>query len=92
MSNLNVDTARLAQSGQDIITLTKELKEEFEVLFSRISNMATRTLEWVGPSSEQFIERTNIEKIQYIKIVNTLNNYGKMLVEASENYDSVVKR
>lgn len=92
MSNLNVDTAKLQESGQDIITLTRELKEEFDVLFTRISNISTRTLEWVGAASEQFISRTNVEKIQYMKIINTLNSYGKILVETSNNYDSVVKK
>ena len=73
MGNLNVDTNKLRESGQDIIDLTRELSEEFEAFFSRVTNMSTRTLEWVGPSSEQFIKRTNIEKIQYIKIIQTLN-------------------
>lgn len=91
MSNLNVDTVKLKESGKDIIALTRELNEEFEMLFTRISNMGTRTLEWIGPSSEKFIKRTNIEKTQYVKLVNTLNKYGKVLVEVASNYDRVVK-
>lgn len=92
MGSLNVDTNKLRESGQDIIDLTRELSEEFEALFSRITNMSTRTLEWVGPSSEQFIKRTNMEKIQYTKIVQTLNKYGKMLTEVATQYDLVTKK
>ena len=92
MENLNIDTIKLNESGQDIIALTRELKEEFDMLFTRISNMRTRTLEWVGSSSEQFISRTNVEKIQYNKLISTLNNYGKILVDVSMEYSKVVKK
>lgn len=92
MSNLNVDTSKINESGEDIIALTKELNEEFDALFTRISNMGSRTFEWVGPSSQQFITRTNIEKAQYRKIVNTLYKYGKILVNASTEYDSIAKK
>lgn len=92
MANLNVDTVKLNESGQDIISLTRELKEELDAFFTRISNMNTRTFEWVGGASSEFIRRTNIEKTQYMKIVSTLNEYGKILVDASTGYDSVAKK
>ena len=88
MGNLVVDTKRLNESGQDIITLTKELNEEFSALFTRIANMNTRTFEWVGSASEEFIRRTNLEKVQYTKMLNTLNKYGKTLVDAAQEYES----
>jgi len=92
MANLNVDTKKLKESGQDIISLARELNEEFTALFSRISNMATRTYEWVGPSSQQFITRTNLEKTQYRKLIQTLYKYGKILVDASNEYELVAKK
>ena len=87
MGNLIVDTKKLDESGRDIIALTKELNEEFSALFTRIANMSTRTYEWVGSASEDFIRRTNIEKVQYTKMVNTLNKYGKTLVDTAEEYE-----
>lgn len=92
MGNLIVDTKKLSESGNDILTLTSELKEEFEALFARITNMNTRTFEWVGPASEDFIRRTNIEKIQYIKILDTLNKYGKILTYAAQEYENSAKK
>lgn len=92
MANLSVDTAKLSESGQDIISLSTELKEELDALFSRITNMNTKTFEWVGGASNEFIRRTNIEKIQYMKVVNTLKNYGKILTDAALEYESVSKR
>ena len=92
MASISVDTAKLNESGQDIITLAMELNEELDALFSRISNMNTKTFEWVGGASNEFVRRTNLEKIQYKKVVNTLKKYGNILIEAAEGYESVSKR
>ncbi len=92
MGNLVVDTKKLNESGQDIISLTRELNEEFSALFTRIANMNTRTFEWVGSASEEFIRRTNIEKVQYTKMVNTLNKYGKTLVDVAQEYESYANK
>lgn len=88
----SIDTNKLRESSQDIISLTKELNEEFNMLFNRISNMSTKTLEWVGAASTDFIRRSNIEKGQYMKIINSLNKYGKLLNEAANNYDSAINK
>ena len=87
-----IDTKKTYESGQDIIQLTKELNEQFDSLFSRISNISTKTGEWFGPSAEEFIRRTNLEKKQYAKIINSLNKYGKELIDASTAYESCVNK
>ena len=92
MGNLVLDTKKLNEIGQDIISLTRELNEEFSALFTRIANMNTRTFEWVGSASEEFIRRTNIEKVQYTKMVNTLNKYGKTLVDVAQEYESYANK
>lgn len=92
MENLIVDTKKLNESGQDIIRLTREMNEEINSLFSRISSMNTITREWIGSASAEFIKRSNIEKIQYIKLINSLNKYGQFLIDASNDYDYNVKK
>ena len=92
MANLIVDTKKLKESGEDIIRLTREMNEEINSLFSRISNMNTITREWIGLASAEFIKRSNIEKIQYIKFINSLNKYGQFLIEAANYYDYNMKK
>lgn len=92
MGNLVVDTTKLNESGTNIQELAKELNEEFNALFSRISNMNTKTMEWIGPSSQNYIQRTNLEKIQYINLVKTINNYGKLLISAANAYEKAAKK
>lgn len=92
MEKLVVDTKKLNQDGKDIIALTKELSEAFTALFTRIENMNNKTFEWVGAASQEFIRRTNIEKIEYTKMINTLNKYGKTLVNAAQEYEEHIKK
>lgn len=92
MYSLNVDTNSLKESGQDIISLTSELNEEFQALFSRISNMNNRTFEWVGSGADEFIRRTNIEKVQYLRLINVLKKYGKILIDVANEYEIVAKQ
>lgn len=91
MANLIVDTDKLNDSGQDILRLTKELNEEFNAMFTRISNISSNTMEWVGTSANDFIRRANIEKIQYAKLINTLNKYGNHLLVAADKYQNDIK-
>ena len=87
MTNLQIDTKKLRENGEDILILVKELNEEFDALFNRISNMNTRTYEWIGSSSAEYVRRANIEKTQYKKFTNSLSEYGRILVSAAENFD-----
>ena len=92
MENLRVDTEKLNTSGEDIITLTRELNEELNAFFERVTNIGVKTNEWIGASSQEFVTRTNMEKIYYNKIVNTLNSYGKILISASNEYKTHVNK
>lgn len=88
MSKLIVDTNKLLTSGNDIISLTRELNEQVNMLFSRISNMNSNTLEWVGASADEFIRQANIQKSQYIKMIQILNKYGNVLKNAANYYET----
>ncbi len=85
MSNLLVDVDRLNESGKDIVRLSNELNEEFNALFSRISNV-TNTGEWIGPAAQDFVRRTNLEKIQYLKMRESISKYGNLLINISDEY------
>lgn len=88
MSKLIVDTNKLLTSGNDIISLTRELNEQINILFSRISNMNSNTLEWVGASANEFIRQANIQKSQYVKMIQILNKYGNVLKNAANYYET----
>ncbi len=91
MQKLIVDTTKLRESGKDLLALTKELNEELNVFFERITNIGIKTNEWSGISKQNFVMRTNSEKIYYNKILNTLVNYSKILTTAADEYDTHVR-
>ena len=87
-----IDVDRLREAGQDLASLTSEFNEEINALFTRISNMNTKTFEWVGPSSNEFIRRANIEKIQYMKLIESLNKYSRILIDCADSYSAEINK
>lgn len=87
-----IDTVKLKENGKDILYLKNELNEEINALYTRISNISTNTLEWIGPSSNSFIQRCNLEKSQYNKLIDSLNKYGNYLVDVADEYEMEIRK
>lgn len=92
MANLQIDTKKIRENGEDILILIKELNEEFDMLFNRISNINTRTYEWIGSSSAEYIRRANIERTQYKKFTNSLSKYASALISIADNFDWLISK
>ena len=54
--------------------------------------MPVTTREWIGPAANEYVRRTNLEKIAYNLIISDLNKYGKALVNAADRYDASLKK
>ena len=92
MSEINNDTAKMKDCGNDIIRLANELSEVVEALFNRIEQIPTVTQEWVGAGAQEFARRASIEKRDYLKLRAVLISYGRIMVNVAENYENVVAR
>ncbi len=92
MANINVDTTKMRECGEDIMELSNELGENFEQLFTRLANMPAKTFEWVGSSANNFAITTNIEKSDYVKLKNNIYMLGKHLVESADSLDETIKK
>lgn len=91
MENINVNTLKIRESSNDILNLAKELNEQINAFFSRISNMATNTGEWIGESANEFIRISNIQKSDYTNFIKTLNSYGNFLAMCASHYENCIK-
>ena len=92
MNNFDIDTKELYNLGSDIMRLSNELNEEFEGLFNRLAGMSKKTGEWVGDSANSYIDKTKIEKSDYIKYKNSLYNYGKTLCDIATEYETNISK
>lgn len=91
MAEFKVDTVKLRETGKDIIKLTNELNEVFNLLFSRINNMPVTTKEWTGNAALEFVRKINIERKYYNAFKDNLCSYGKLLTIVSDKLELDVK-
>jgi len=90
MTDINVDTVKMRDCGNDIKDLAKDLEDTIEAMFNRISNMPERS-EWVGDSASRFVSLADSDKMQYIALKESLNEYGNYLVDSAEEFEKTIR-
>lgn len=88
MAEIKVDTVKMRDCGNDIIQISLELGEEFELLFEKLQNIPIKTYEWTGAGAMAFASRAGQEKIQYMNFKNDLYKRGKFLVDYANYLES----
>ena len=88
MENINVDTKKMHEYAKDLMLLTNDIHETLDSLFNRLSVINSKTNEWVGLSSENFIKKINVEKIDYFELTKILYQYGKQLDQAATLFEN----
>lgn len=91
MANVNVDTSKLREAGNEIIKLSSELNDNVNGLFERLAKMPVVTREWVGESATEFARLANIDKINYQNLRNSVYNYGRFLIISADQLERAIK-
>lgn len=91
MAEIEVNTTKLRECGNDIMSIANSLENDINDLFDRINNMPVNTYEWTGEAAMAFAKRAKLEKQQYIELKNCLYKYGKYLVECSTNLENDIR-
>ena len=92
MAEIDVDTIKMRECGNDIMQLATEIGQEFSTIFDRINGMNSKTFEWTGKAADAYISRTSKEKLQYFEFKDILYQYGKYLVDSSNDIDSTASK
>ena len=92
MSTIDINTNNIRQTGNDIISLTNEIRAILDDTFTMISNMSLETGEWQGTSAEEFVSLANVDKGNYNRLIQEINNFGKYLVNYSDEMESLIAR
>lgn len=90
MANINADTEKLREKGKDIVQLSVDLNEILISLYKRISLMPTSTLEWTGPSANEFVRRINLESEDYFRMKDVLYCYGRFLTDTADELEKKI--
>ena len=92
MATVDINTNNIRQAGNDIISLTNEIKAILDDTFTMISNMCLETGEWQGTSAEEFVSLANVDRSNYNRLNQEINNFGKYLIDYSNNMESLISR
>lgn len=87
---INIDTEKMRESAKDIMSLANELTVVLDDMFDKLSSVSKRNV-WVGESAEEYSNRVNIEKKDYINFSKVLYQYGKVLNDTANEYDQQIK-
>ena len=87
---IDIDTIKIRNCGNDIVKLSNDLEIIIESLFSDLSKINTNLI-WVGKSADYFIEKSKIDKNQYLSFQKRLNGVGRTLQENADNYNKNIK-
>lgn len=85
MNNFDIDTKELYTCGQDIMKLSNELSTLIEELFTKL-NAINKGI-WIGPSANEYVRRTKLQKLEYTRLKNSLYLYGKNLSDIASEYE-----
>lgn len=91
MSEIHIDTVKLKECGKDIVSLSSELYEIIDTMFKRINNVNKVTGEWVGISATDFVNKANVDKVQYLMMQNQIYQHGKYLIDYANMMENVIK-
>ena len=86
--NIDIDTTKMREAGEDILKLVEELKQTYTTMFDRFDNMPEGTKEWQGESAVRFVASTKKEKLDYMNFVKDLYKYGKYLIDCANYYEN----
>lgn len=87
---IEIDTEKMRESAKDIMSLANELTVVLDDMFDKLSSVSQRSV-WIGDSAEEYSNRVNIEKNDYINFSKILYQYGKVLNDTANEYDQQIK-
>ena len=91
MADINIDTVKINECGQDLVKLSNEMNMIINQMFTRINNISGSEGIWVGPGAEKFKQYANIDKKQYTTFIDNFYKFGKYLIDYSSSYEQLIK-
>lgn len=86
-----IDTESLEQIGNNINNVNEEYLEEINKLFNRIAQVPNKTLEWVGPKSEEYVKVIEQKKPEFLELYSELQKFSDLLINYSRSINEKIQ-
>lgn len=87
MANIDIDTEKFKNYGEDVKKYANEFNVLINNLFKRIQEVPTKTGEWLGTSSDKFAAYSVAEQKLYNEFAERLYNFGNLMVKYAGKID-----
>ena len=87
-----IDTEKLKEYGNNILESANNIKNNLDYLHERINNINSKTFEWIGNESNDFIDKFNNDYNNYNDIYLFIKEYGNLLIDCSNKVDDSIKK
>lgn len=92
MANINCDTKKIKNCGEDIITLSDDFNQLIDTLFKRIDSINKVDDGWHGEDADKYVTTVLKDKEIYTLFYNQLKEYGNTYIKAAEILDNTIKK
>lgn len=92
MAQIEIDTTKVKECGQNVMELATEIGDDFTQLFDHIKKMPYSTGEWVGPAAEQYANNVGNEKALYMQVKDIIYSMGNFLVDNATEIESKINK
>lgn len=92
MAVSSVDTDRLKEISQDIMSKANEYDIKITKLFKMLGDVPYTTKEWVGNQAERYFKTILLDKNDFLEFGNELKRYAKKLSEDSDKLAEAIKK
>ena len=86
-----INTDELEDISRNIVSLSKDLSDEFNSLFDRLINVPTVTQEWIGRQSQYYFRKAYYDKRQYSVFANKINELGTRIGTDARTMGTYIK-
>lgn len=90
MANINIDTIKIRECGNDLLQLSQEYGEIIDLLFRRIASME-QTGEMVGQAAQDISNIARNDKLQYLQFKKDLDGLAKILIHSASSYENATR-
>lgn len=92
MTKIKVDTAKLKDCGESILTACSGFNADINNLYSKLYNVPRTTKEWVGIAANNYASIVLKEKTQYVNYGKALKDMGNILIDYANDVEEAVKK
>lgn len=91
MTKVNADISQIREFGNDVLVAVDSYKQNVNNLFEKMNGVPTKTKEWIGEASNNYVTMISNDRNQYDSYGDGLEKFGNQLLDYADKLDDAIK-